>query len=90
MPKAKPFTKNDLLRAISHTKSIRSAARYLGCSYQHVKPYFKLYRVDDNDPNSPTLFEVHYNQHGKGIPKFLSAKKRKYTSIKDILDGKDG
>jgi hypothetical protein len=71
MPSAKPFSKQDLLRAMKYSKSIRGAARYLGCSYQHIKPYFKMYRVDDNDLNSPTLFEVHYNQVGLGITKFL-------------------
>jgi hypothetical protein len=71
MPKAKIYSKEDLLRAMKVTKSIRAAARYLNCSYQHIKPYFKSYRLDDNDPNSPTLFEVHMNQVGKGIPKFL-------------------
>ena len=89
MPKAKPFTKQDLLRAMEYTKSIRAAANYLGCSYQHVKPYFKLYRVDDNDPNSPTLFEAHYNQTGKGIPKFLPQTKKDPT-VKLILQGGDG
>ncbi len=89
MPKAKPLTKQDLLRAMEYTKSIRAAANYLGCSYQHVKPYFKIYRVDDNDPNSPTLFEVHYNQKGKGIPKFLPQTKKDPT-VKLILEGGDG
>ena len=89
MPKAKPLTKQDLLRAMEYTKSIRAAANYLGCSYQHVKPYFKLYRVDDNDPNSPTLFEAHYNQTGKGIPKFLPQTKKDPT-VKHILEGGDG
>jgi hypothetical protein len=67
----KIYSKEDLLRAMKVTKSIRAAARYLNCSYQHIKPYFKSYRVDDNDPNSPTLFDTHKNQLGKGIPKFL-------------------
>ncbi len=89
MPKAKPFTKQDLLRAMQYTKSIRAAANYLGCSYQHIKPYFKLYRVDDNDPNSPTLFESHYNQQGKGINKFLPQTKKDPT-VKYILEGGDG
>ena len=50
----KIYSKEDLLRAMKVTKSVRAAARYLNCSYQHIKPYFKSYRVDDNDPNSPT------------------------------------
>ena len=68
----KIYSKEDLLRAMRMTKSVRAASRYLNCSYQHIKPYFKMYRVDDNDPNSPTLFDVHKNQVGLGIPKFLS------------------
>jgi hypothetical protein len=69
---AKIFSKEDLLRAMKVTKSVRAAARYLNCSYQHLKPYMKSYRLDDNDINSPTLFETHKNQVGKGIPKFLT------------------
>ena len=41
---AKIFSKDDLLRAMKVTKSIRAAARYLNCSYQHLKPYMKSYR----------------------------------------------
>jgi hypothetical protein len=69
---SKIFSKEDLLRAMKVTKSVRAAARYLNCSYQHLKPYMKSYRLDDNDLNSPTLFETHKNQVGKGIPKFLT------------------
>jgi hypothetical protein len=86
MPKAKIYSKDDLLRAMKMTKSIRAAARYLNCSYQHIKPYFKSYRVDDNDPNSPTLFEVHKNQVGKGIPKFLKHH-GKNPDLEKILNG---
>jgi hypothetical protein len=84
MPAAKVFTKSDLLRAMKYTKSVRAAAKYLSCSYQHIKPYFKMFRVDDSDPNSPTLFEVHKNQHGIGIPKYLP-NKRKEPNVKLIF-----
>jgi hypothetical protein len=85
MPAAKPITKSQIETAMRHTKSVRAAARYLGCSYQHLKPYMKLLRVDDSDPTSPTLFEVHKNQHGKGIPKFLP-NKRKEPNVKRIFE----
>ena len=62
---AKIYSKEDLLRSMKVTKSIRAAARYLNCSYQHIKPYFKSYRIDDSDINSPTLFDTHKNQVGK-------------------------
>lgn len=85
MPKAKPFSKEDILRAMRHTRSNRAAARYLGCSYQHYKPYAKLFKVDDTDPNSLTLFETHKNQCGKGIPKFLP-NRRKEPNVKNLLE----
>jgi hypothetical protein len=67
------------------TKSNRAAARYLGCSYQHYKPFAKLFRVDEADPNSPTLFDSHKNQSGKGIPKFLP-NRRKEPNVKLIVE----
>jgi hypothetical protein len=85
MPAPKPITKEDVLRAMRFTKSVRAAAKYLGCSYQHLKPYMKLFRVEDGDPSSPTLFEVHKNQTGKGIPKFLP-NRRKEPNVKRIFE----
>lgn len=85
MPAAKRFSKIQIETAMRYTKSVRAAARYLGCSYQHLKPYMKLFRVDDNDINSPTLFELHKNQHGKGIPKFLP-NRRKEPNVKLIFE----
>ena len=85
MPAAKTFTKVQIETSMRYTKSVMAAARYLGCSYQHVKPYFKLFRVDDSDPNSPTLFEIHKNQHGVGIPKFLP-NRRKEPNVKRIFE----
>lgn len=85
MALAKIFSREDILRAMRYTKSNRAAARYLGCSYQHYKPYAKLFRLDESDPNSPTLFEVHKNQSGKGIPKFLP-NRRKEPNVKRLFE----
>jgi hypothetical protein len=85
MPAAKRYSKEDILRAMRFTKSNRAAAKYLGCSYQHYKPYAKLFRVDDNDHNSPTLFDTHKNQCGRGIPKFLPNKRRE-PNVKNIIE----
>jgi hypothetical protein len=85
MPAAKTLSKEDILRAMRFTKSNRAAARYLGCSYQHYKPYAKLFRVDELDPNSPTLFDTHKNQSGKGIPKFLPDRRRE-PNVKNIVE----
>lgn len=79
----KPLTKEKILEAHRHTKSGRAAARYLGCSYQHYKIYAKLYKDDEK---GKTLFELHKNQQGKGIPKHLKGSK-KDPAIDQIING---
>ena len=83
----KPFLKSDIERAMRMTKSNKSAARYLCCSYIHFKMWAKNFKVDDNDPNSLTLFEKHKNQSGKGISKFLP-NKGKEPALLDIIEGR--
>ena len=85
MPAPKHFTKSQIETAMRYTKSIRAAAKYLGCSYQHLKPFMKALRIDDSDPNSLTLFDAHKNQNGKGIPKFLP-NRRKEPNVKRIFE----
>jgi hypothetical protein len=82
MPAAKPLSKDDILRAMRFTKSNRAAAKYLGCSYQHYKPYAKLHKDEET---GLTLFETHLNQCGKGIPKFLP-NRRKEPNVKNIIE----
>ena len=72
------------LTAMDKTKSVKAAARYLNCSYHHLKRYMKLY-VDEE--SGKTLFDKHKNQQGKGIPKFLRAS-GKEPSLVDIIEGK--
>jgi hypothetical protein len=72
-----------ILRAMKHTKSNMSAARYLGCSYPHYKEYAKLYKNEEGQ----TLFEAHLNRQGRGISKHLY-KKQDLTPIMDILEGR--
>tara|TARA_R110000751_G_scaffold180854_1_gene287208 strand:+ start:897 stop:1553 length:657 start_codon:yes stop_codon:yes gene_type:complete len=88
MPKAKPFTKDQIRNAMDKTLSVRAAARYLNCSYQHLKKWMKEYKDEET---GLTLFELHKNPHGKGIPKFLSSKngfKGKEPPILDIIEGR--
>ena len=85
--KAKPLLKSDIERAMRMTKSNRAAARFSKCSYIHYKKWAKNYKVDDNDPNSLTLFEQHKNQSGKGIAKFLS-NKGKEPALMDVIEGR--
>jgi hypothetical protein len=86
MPKARPLTKESIISAMDKTKSVRAAARYLNCSYQHIKKWMKLY-VDEN---GVSLFDAHKNQSGKGIPKFLSIStiNKKEPAILDIVEGR--
>jgi hypothetical protein len=81
--KPKPFSKDDVLRAMRHTRSNRAAARYLNCSYTHYKAYAKLYTDDET---GKTLFDTHLNQSGKGIPKHLVGKKKE-PALEQILNG---
>ena len=46
-----------ILRAMKHTKSNMSAARFLGCSYPQYKQYAKLYKNEEGK----TLFEAQVN-----------------------------
>mgnify|MGYP001442802564 FL=1 len=80
---SKILTKEDLLRAMSQTRSNRAAARYLHVSYNHYKKYAKMYKNDDG----VTLLEAHKNQAGKGIPKFLTGK-GKQPPIIDLIEGR--
>ena len=84
MPKAKPISKEMCLAAMNKTKSVKSAARYLNCSYHHLKRYMKLYTDEET---GKTLFELHKNQQGKGIPKFLSSKGKEPVLL-DIIEGR--
>jgi len=84
----KPISKEDCLRAMKHTRSVKAAARYLNCSYQHLKPFMKAYK---DEATGQSLFDLHKNQSGKGIPKFMSNTPfgRKMPAIEDIVNGKE-
>jgi hypothetical protein len=86
MAKPKPITKEMVVSAMDKTKSVRAAARYLNCSYQHLKKYMRVYKNEDG----VSLFEAHKNQCGKGIPKFLTHShfKKKDPAILDIIEGR--
>lgn len=84
MPAAKPISKEMCLAAMNKTKSVKAAARYLNCSYHHLKRYMQLYKDEET---GLTLFDKHKNPHGKGIPKFLSSK-GKEPALLDIIEGR--
>jgi hypothetical protein len=86
MPKRKDLIKEQILLAMRHTKSNRAAARYLNCSYIHYKMWAKRYHEFEG---GRTLFEVHLNQKGLGIPKFLTGN-NSYKSKWNVLDVIEG
>jgi hypothetical protein len=87
MPKRLDFTKQQILSGMDKTKSIRACARYLNCSYIHLKKWMKFYEA--TDPQYSNLFEQHKNQSGKGIPKFLSnGNPRRDFALLDIIEGR--
>jgi hypothetical protein len=83
MPKAKHFTKTDILRAMSKTPSNRAAARYLHCDFYTYRKYARMYT---DEATGKTLFDVHKNESGKGIPKFISGK-GKEPPIEKLING---
>jgi len=84
MPTAKILSKQQIEMAMAKTKSNRAAARFLHVSYNHYKRYAKLYK---DESTGKTLFEIHKNPSGKGIPKFLTYK-GKEPDLMDILEGR--
>jgi hypothetical protein len=86
MAKPKHITKEDCLRAMKQTRSIMAAARYLNSSYQHLKPFMKAYKDEET---GLSLFDLHKNQCGKGIPKFMSNTPfgRKHPAIEEVVNG---
>jgi hypothetical protein len=78
------ITKEQMLAAQSKTRSNRAAARYLNVSYPTYRKWAKLYIDQKTGQN---LFELHKNQSGNGIPKFLRNKKKDPALI-DIIEGR--
>ena len=87
MPKRRDLSKPEILSAMAKTKSVKASARYLNCSYQHLKPWMKFYTDEET---GLSLFDVHKNQCGKGIPKFITQSNfhKKEPAIIDIVEGR--
>ena len=82
MPRALHLTKEMILAAMTQTKSVKAVSRYLNCSYQHVKRYMQAYT---DESTGKSLFEIHKNQSGKGIPKHLASPHPHATVLPPIL-----
>jgi len=81
---SKILKKEDVERAVTMTRSNRAAARYLHVSFTHYKKYAKMYKDTETDV---TLYEIHKNQSGKGIPKFLN-NSGKEPPLMDLIEGR--
>ena len=64
-PRVSGLTKEQIVAAMARTKSNFAAARYLHVSYPHYKKYAKTFTDSET---GKTLFDMHLNQSGKGIP----------------------
>ncbi len=81
---SKILKKEDIQRAMKMTRSNRAAARYLHVSFTHYKKYAKMYKDEES---GSTLYELHKNQAGKVMPKFLS-NGGKEPPIMDLIEGR--
>ena len=79
------ISESEIRYAIENTKSCAAAARFLKVSYESFRKYAKLYK----DPETgKTLFELHKNKAGKGIPRAFKPRLRGKYGLLDILEGK--
>ena len=85
MPLPKPLGKEQIIAAMSQTRSCRAAARYMNVSYTHFKFWAKQYEATEEGYDN--LFEQHKNPSGKGIPKFLKSS-GKEPALLDIIEGR--
>ena len=77
------LTREDILFAMSKTTSNRSASKFLGIDFLTYKKYALLFK----DDLGRTLYDIHKNPTGVGIPKGPKVKQIRKYDIYDILDG---
>jgi len=76
---------SEIRYAMANTKSNAAAAVFLKVSYTTYKKYSKMYTDRES---GKTLFELHKNQFGVGIPKDSQKASKGIYSIDAILEGK--
>jgi len=87
MPAPKPLSRDQIVYAHDKTLSNMSAARFLHVSYPTYKKWAKFYK---DEKTGKSLFDLHKNQVGKGIPKFLTngRNRKNEPNLMDVIDGK--
>jgi len=79
------ITESEIRYAMENTNSCAAASRFLKISYEAYRKYARLYK---DEATGITLFELHKNQSGKGIPKATSIRMNGKYGLNEILDGK--
>lgn len=90
MPKRRDLTKEEILAAMANTKSVRAAARYMGCSYWLARKWMKFYR---DETTGLSLCELHNNKDGVGVAKgwkYYHLKKENYKNTVPLIDIVEG
>jgi hypothetical protein len=75
--------RQDVERAMKYTKSNKAAARYLGLSFKTYKNIASQFKNEEGK----SLYELHLNPSGLGIPKYANTKSRGPVLL-DILEGR--
>jgi len=82
----KDLTKQQVLKAMKYTNSVKAAGRYLGVSYPHIKSWMKLYR---DETTGLSLFELHKNPGNEGVSKRYSTKLNSENApLIDLMEGR--
>lgn len=81
--KALNLTEREIRYAMANSRSNKEASRFIGCHYDTYKTYAKRY-IDEETGKS--LYELHKNESGKGVPKHNGTSFFK-KDIFEILNG---
>ncbi len=79
----KDFTKEQIINALKTVHTIPAAARYLKCSYSHLRKWMKFYNSDKEGYKN--LLQEWNNRGAKGVRRIPTM--RREPALLDILNG---
>ena len=79
------ISESEIRYAMENTKSCAQAARFLKISYEAFRKYAKMYTDSES---GKTLFELHKNPHGKGVPRVPKNPTKTQAKLENIFAGK--
>ena len=84
----KPYliTREQILNAINHTTSNMAASRFLGVGRRTYQKYAKMYKIDENNEFSQSIYHFYNRKSQKGIKKRRKGKNI-YDTKKIIEEG---